>query len=471
LFYTEPVLKRYYQVFGSLLIVSDAFGLVAAWVLSFYLRFYTQIVPVTKGIPPFSQYVALTVPVVLLWLTVFSYFRLYGSSQITRRTSELGRVLQAHVFALGVFVILSWVVTEYRFSRVVIGYFALLSGTYFLVTRLLLRNLLRRLAARETFGRKVVLVGSSPSALAMVERFRRMPELGVQVQGFLTGSGEADPSLPAPVLGSYSEVASVAEREQVDGIVVALPRSEAKEQEAVLSALADTVVDVQLVPDLYDYIVLGCSVEDFDHLPVLALNGAPIDAIGAFWKRAFDIAGSLLALILFSPLYLLVAILVKLTSRGPVFYGQERMSMDGSTFRMWKFRSMQVGAESETGPVWASRDDGRRTPIGAFLRSTSLDEIPQFWNVLVGEMSLVGPRPERPELVERFRGRIPRYMLRHKVKAGITGWAQVNGWRGDSSLEKRIECDLYYIRHWSLGLDLKILLLTAAKGFVNENAY
>lgn len=465
------MLKRYYQVFGSLLIVSDAFGLIAAWLLSFYLRFYTQIVPVTKGIPPFSRYVALTVPVVLLWLAIFSYFRLYRTSQITRRTTELANVLRAQATAVGVFVILTWVVTEYRFSRVVIGYFAIISGVYFLATRLALRNVLRRLVARGIKNRQVAVVGAGSSALAVVERMRRMPELGIRVKGFFTADGKPSASLPAPVLGSYVDLGKVVEGAGLDDLVIALPREDAREQEKILFSLGDTMVDVHLVPDVYDYLVLGCSVEDFDQIPVLALNSTPVDPLGAFWKRSVDVAGAGLALIVFSPLYLLLAVLVKATSRGPVFYGQERMSLDGTTFRMWKFRSMKVGAESETGAVWAKKNDDRRTPIGAFLRATSLDEIPQFWNVLVGDMSLVGPRPERPEFVHQFRGRIPLYMLRHKVKAGITGWAQVSGWRGDTSLEKRIECDLYYIRHWSLGLDLKILFLTVLRGFVNKNAY
>jgi Undecaprenyl-phosphate glucose phosphotransferase len=465
------VLKRYYQVFGSFLVVSDASGLVASWLLSYYLRFYTQIVPVTKGIPPFSRYVSLTVPVVFLWVAMLSYFKLYRTNEITRRTTDVVRVIKAQVGAVLLFVMLTWVFTEYRFSRVVIGYFAIISFAYLLSTRLILRNLLRRAAARGTKARPVVIVGAGSSARAVAERMRRMPELGVAVQGFYTSDGAPDASLPAPVLGAYGEVAAKAKAGGLAEIIVALPRSDASAQDGILQSLNDTVSVVRLVPDVYDYITLGCTIEDFDALPVLSLNEAMIDPVGAFWKRIVDLAGSSFALILFSPVFLVTAALVKLTSRGPIFYGQERMSVDGTTFRMWKFRSMKADAEAQTGAVWAVPNDDRRTPIGAFLRSTSLDEIPQFWNVFMGEMSLVGPRPERPEFVHQFRGNIPKYMLRHKVKAGITGWAQVNGWRGDTSLEKRIECDLYYIRHWSLAMDFKILALTFLKGFINKNAY
>lgn len=466
------MLKRYYQVFGSLLIVADGFGIVVLWLLAHYLRFYTQIVPVTKGIPPFSRHVALTVPVVFLWISVFSYFRLYRTSRIMRRTTELGRVLQAHVVAVLAFTALTSIIQEYRFSRGVTAVFAVTSIVYFLATRLGLRNALRRLVSRGIKTQSVVIVGDGESARAVVWRMRRMPELGIKIQGFFTADGKANPELPGPVLGSYDDVAKICEtRKDLNEIVIALPRDHAARQDEILRSLGDTMLSVQLVPDLYDYLTVGCTVEDFDQIPVLALNETPIDPLGAFWKRSLDVVGASAFLLVFSPLFLILALLVKLTSRGPIFYGQERMSMDGSTFKMWKFRSMKVNAEQATGAVWAKKNDDRRTPIGAFLRSTSLDEIPQFWNVFVGDMSLVGPRPERPEFVGQFRHKIPRYMLRHKVKAGITGWAQVNGWRGDTSLEKRIECDLYYIKNWSLFLDLKILALTPLKGFVNKNAY
>lgn len=465
------MLKRYYQVFGSILILTDAVGLVAAWLLAYYLRFYTQIVPVTKGIPPFSRYVALTVPVVFLWVAVFSYFRLYRTSRITRRTTELGLTIRAHLVATCTFLLLTWVVTEYRFSRVVIGYFMVLAGAWLLFTRLSLRNFLRRLVRHGYKSRPVVVVGTGVSALAAVDRMRRMPELGIVVKGFFSADGSTPDGLPAPVLGSYADVASICEKLGDAEVIIALPRADAQAQDNILRSLGDTVHGVYLVPDLYEYMVVGCTVEDFDQVPVLALNESPIDPLGAFWKRISDIVGSALALLVFLPLMALIALAVKLTSRGPIFYGQVRMGLDGSTFRMWKFRSMRTDAEKETGAVWAKKGDDRRTPIGALLRATSFDELPQFWNVLIGDMSLVGPRPERPEFVHQFRGKIPAYMLRHKVKAGITGWAQINGWRGDTSLEKRIEFDLWYIRNWSLVLDLRILLLTPLRGLVHKNAY
>jgi exopolysaccharide biosynthesis polyprenyl glycosylphosphotransferase len=231
------------------------------------------------------------------------------------------------------------------------------------------------------------------------------------------------------------------------------------------------MVDIEVVPDLTEYIKVGCTVEDFDGIPVLHMNGSPLKGFWAFAKRFTDAALSGIGILILSPVLAGLALAVKLTSKGPIFYGQERMGLDGRHFRMWKFRSMRVDAESKTGAVWAVANDDRRTPIGAFLRSTSLDELPQLWNVFIGQLSLVGPRPERPVFVHKFKSEIPHYMLRHRVKAGITGWAQVNGWRGNTSLQGRIDCDLYYIRHWSYLLDIKILIMTVWRGFIHKNAY
>jgi Undecaprenyl-phosphate glucose phosphotransferase len=239
----------------------------------------------------------------------------------------------------------------------------------------------------------------------------------------------------------------------------------------ILSLLADEAIDVHVVPDVRGYSPLGCEVERFYDLPMVRINESPLNGGAAIFKRITDIVAAGVGILMISPLLFLIAVAVKLSSPGPILYAQERMGLDGRTFKMLKFRSMRTDAERQSGAVWATKGDDRCTPLGAFLRRTSLDELPQLWNVLCGDMSLVGPRPERPVFVSRFRKEIPHYMLRHKVKAGITGWAQINGWRGNTSLDRRIECDLYYIQNWSYLFDLKILTMTLWKGFVNKNAY
>jgi Undecaprenyl-phosphate glucose phosphotransferase len=241
--------------------------------------------------------------------------------------------------------------------------------------------------------------------------------------------------------------------------------------EEVLASLGEETVDIKVVPDLLKFMNLQAGVEELDGLPIVSLAESPLHGWNIVVKRLSDIIFSLIFILISGPVLVLLAIIIKIESVGPVIYRQERVGLDGNIFEMLKFRSMYIGAEKETGPVWANKEDNRRTHLGSFLRKTSMDELPQLFNVLMGDMSLVGPRPERKVFVEQFKKSIPKYMLRLKMKAGLTGWAQVNGWRGNTSLDKRIEFDLYYIKNWSLMLDFKIILMTFWKGFVNPHAY
>jgi len=295
--------------------------------------------------------------------------------------------------------------------------------------------------------------------------------MGYEVVGFL------DDTLSGPdVLGPVSSIDSVMDEyeqtnRQIDAVYIALPIEAMGLVREIASALSNRVATLCLVPDLFQFDLLNCRVSDVDGLPVIHLADEPPMAFKRVAKRLIDITFSVIVLVLLSPLYLALAIGVKLSSRGPVFYRQQRMGFNGYTFEMLKFRSMPVGAENTSGPVWATPGESRATPLGSFMRRTSLDELPQFINVLLGDMAVVGPRPERPHFIKDFKNRVPRYMLRHKMRAGITGWAQVHGLRGDTSIEDRLEHDLYYIQNWSLALDLKIMLLTIWRGFSSEHAY
>ena len=292
----------------------------------------------------------------------------------------------------------------------------------------------------------------------MLGKLSRYPELGIELTRVLPPENS-------------DQILDWIHRDQAKMVLVSLSQHEMHRMDALIRSLKDEMIDLQIIPDYSDYLALGAEVDSFEGLPLVQLNQSPLFGYQSWMKRGFDFVMSFLGLLVLLPLLSVIGLLVKLTSKGPMLYRQERMGIDGKTFGMLKFRSMRVDAEDKTGAVWAVKNDDRRTPIGTFLRSTSIDELPQLWNVLVGDMSLVGPRPERPVFVNQFRNQIPNYMLRHKVKSGITGWAQINGWRGDTSLEKRIECDLYYIRNWSPWLDVKILFLTVFKGFINKNAY
>jgi Undecaprenyl-phosphate glucose phosphotransferase len=351
-------------------------------------------------------------------------------------------------------------------------YFGITGGILLVAFRLSLRNSLRAIRRRGFNLRHVLIVGEGDAVEILIRRLDKFPELGLRTIGIATHETSTLKAISnKSVIGHFNDIKELISRYRPDQILLALPRHQYADLDRILALLKDEVIDLQLIPDIHEYVTLGCAIEDFDGLPIVNINDSPLNGWGAIAKRLTDIIASSFAIILLSPILSMIAIAVKLTSKGPILYGQERMGLDGRTFHMFKFRSMKIDAEDTTGAVWARPNDDRRTVMGSFLRSTSLDELPQLWNVFRGDMSLVGPRPERPVFVQKFRNDIPHYMLRHKVKAGITGWAQVNGWRGNTSLDRRIECDLYYIRNWSYLLDLKIITLTLWKGFINKNAY
>lgn len=466
------MLKRYHHIVGGFFRVTDALVIGVAWLSSYWFRFYVPVIEVTKGFPEFEKYASLTPLVIALWMTVFASMKVYQSRRMLRRTHEAHLILKAHGVALLFFIAITYLFSEYKYSRGVMIYFGFLGGFFLVAFRLTLRNILRGIRRKGYNLRHVIAIGEGRPIEALIQKLDKFPELGFRVLGVaIHESSQAQSVAGKPILGRFGDVSRIIRENGADKVLIALPRNQYDDLDRVLGFLRDETVEIQLIPDIHEYVTLGCEVEDFDGLPLVNLNDSPLNGWGGYLKRLTDLLASAVALLILSPVLMFIAILVKATSRGPVLYKQERMGLDGRTFNMLKFRSMRVDAETDSGAVWAKPGDDRRTPIGAFLRATSLDELPQFWNVLRGDMSLVGPRPERPVFVQQFRGQIPHYMLRHKVKAGITGWAQVNGWRGNTSLDRRIECDLYYIRNWSYLLDWKILFLTLWKGFINKNAY
>ncbi len=464
------MLKRYQAAVCETFRVIDAVIIVASWFVAYWLRF--EAAGGTGEVPPLEKYSALAPLVGILWVTVFSLMRLYESQRLRRLRQELGLVLRAHIVALLLFVAIAYSFKEYHYSRLVMAYFGTIGAVSLLVFRGVLRMTLRHLRGHGYNLRHVVVVGEGKQVEMLIQQLDENVELGVRVVGVVNHESSAETSLFGKrVLGRYKDIDTVVAEHRVDGVLVALPAQHQHHMDRILSLLADEAIDVHVVPDVRGYSTLGCEVEQFYDLPVVRINESPMSGWAALGKRVTDFFAALVGILLISPLLAIIAVAVKLSSPGPILYAQERMGLDGRTFKMLKFRSMRIDAERQSGAVWATKGDDRCTPVGAFLRRTSLDELPQLWNVLCGDMSLVGPRPERPVFVNRFRKEIPHYMLRHKVKAGITGWAQINGWRGNTSLDRRIECDIYYIQNWSYLFDLKILTMTLWKGFVNKNAY
>ncbi|GIL19060.1 MAG: hypothetical protein BroJett041_01740 [Candidatus Jettenia caeni] len=335
------------------------------------------------------------------------------------------------------------------------------------------REFLRFLRKQGYNLRYALIISTEKLGQDLVNKLKKHPELGIRISGFLTRDMDSagNKIQGIPVLGKYSDVRSLISKHKIDIVFVALPFSVHHQLKEVLDWIGDEMVSIMVLPDISDFVTLRGSVSEFEGMPLISLRDTPLYGWNIIVKRLLDIIFASLVLTFASPLMFIIAVMIKLTSEGPVLFKQERMGMDGKTFHILKFRTMLINAEQVTGPVWTKEDDPRRTRIGKLLRMTSLDELPQFFNVLKGDMSIVGPRPERPVFIESFKGTIPKYMLRHKMKAGITGWAQVSGLRGNTSLEKRIEYDLYYIENWSLNFDLKIIWLTLLNGFIDKHAY
>ncbi len=437
---------------------ADLVIVLISWWLAFPLRFGLFRFVSYDEMPDLSPYQLLIPLILVLWAAGFQFFGVYRYDRILRRSTEIYTLIRAHLAVLILFTSITYFITQYRFSRGVILIFGVLVLFGCWMFRVIYRKILRELNRKGIRNTRLIAIGNTKALHELLSKLSRYPELGIQLSRVL------------PPEESGKAVEWIAQ-DQAKMVLVSFSRSDLHRMDPLIHSLKDEMIDLQIIPDYSDYLALGAEVDSFEGVPLIQLNQSPLFGYQSWLKRWFDLVLSLIGLLVLLPLLVLIGILVKLTSPGPILYRQERMGIDGKTFGMLKFRSMRLDAEEKTGAVWAIKNDDRRTPIGAFLRSTSIDELPQLWNVLVGDMSLVGPRPERPVFVNQFRNQIPNYMLRHKVKSGITGWAQVNGWRGDTSLEKRIECDLYYIRNWSPWLDVKILLLTIFKGFIHKNAY
>jgi len=472
------VVRRYNRLLVALYVVTDA--LLAAWafILAYGIRFESGLIPVIRGYPPIQQYLNILPFVAVLTPLAFQLQGVYRLRRGRSRVDDFFAVLIGSILAV-VFGVMStlyvsvyYVSAEekaqgaYEVSQIVWGLFLVLNVLFTYFSREAVRELLERRWRAGHGLKRILIAGAGDLGRMVADRVLQHREFGFQVVGFVDdrAGGDHIGYRGLPLLGTLAEVGDIAQRERIDHLYVALPLEEHAKLLDLVEITGRQCIDVKVVPDLLQFITLRARLEDLDGLPIININDVPLQGFNAWLKRVIDIGLSSAALLVLAIPLATIAVIVRLTSRGPIFYAQERMGLDGKGFTVYKFRSMYEGAESNTGPVWAREDDPRATPIGRWLRRLDLDELPQFWNVLRGDMSIVGPRPERPFFVEQFKHRIPQYMLRHKVKAGITGWAQVNGWRGNTSLEKRIEYDLYYIENWSVTLDLKIMWLTIFRG-------
>jgi Undecaprenyl-phosphate glucose phosphotransferase len=442
------------------------------------MRFFT-IFDVTKGIPEAGRYAKLLPFILGIYLLMFTVSGFYRRTRFGRSAFlEALDIIQSSVLGTMAFVAFTYFYDEYRYSRLGLGLFAVLMPLLIIGERSLIRKVLRRRRKRHE-PRRILVIGSGDALMRALDVSFHTELQNSRVSAAIAVDGALRPEAvdsalaeaKVPRLDLPADWPEFFSRFPVDCVAIALSFRDYQFLDQHLEAIANQVADIKVLPDLTKFSRFSPGIEMTDGVPIISIHESPLVGWGSVLKRLLDVVGALFGILIFSPVMLVAAGLVRLTSKGPIFYVQERMGLDCKTFRILKFRSMPTDAERESGAVWATATDNRPTRVGAVLRKTNLDELPQFFNVLRGDMSLVGPRPERPVFVDKFRRIVPGYMLRHKVKAGMTGWAQVKGWRGNTSIERRIECDLYYIQNWSIWLDLRILIMTVLKSFIDKNAY
>jgi Undecaprenyl-phosphate glucose phosphotransferase len=464
------MIKQRSQVLCLWFVICDLLLTGTSWVGAYYLRFETGWIPLTKSRADIWLCWSDLPLVLLLAAGCFHLTGQYSIDRLRRLRDEVVCVIKGTVLLCLVVMASTFLLHDPYESRLTMLLFFALATTTIATARRLTWAAIRSLRSRGYNQSYSIIVGTGRVARKTARALRSAGWMGIKNVGFV----EEKPqhlSSDLDILGTFADLPALIVQFKVSHVFIALPMGRYDDARRVFDTLSQQFVEVRLVADVPNLAGLSLTTANLDGLPLIGLRESPHFGLNIVVKRAMDVALSLVGLVVLSPFLALIAVLVKLTSPGPVFYRQERCGLNGQTFAMLKFRSMRVDAEQQTGAVWAQKNDARRTWFGTFIRRTSIDELPQLFNVLMGDMSLVGPRPERPVFIQKFSKTIPNYMARHCVKAGITGWAQVHGWRGNTSLRKRLQYDLYYITHWTPWLDLRILWMTLFKGIIHRNAY
>ena len=458
----KVMIQENQHLLNRLNIALDGLLVFLSFLMGYWLRFY--VLPGGVSVMPFRAYLAAAAALIPLHLFTFSIMGLYESHRSIRLYQELGRLFWANALDFVLLQMGFFLMKDVHFSRLALGIFFILVNTSLGLKRIVLRKFLHRVRILGYNAKKVLIIGSGAVAKDYWKELCRSPELGFQVVGYVS---ERPDWKEIPYLGSFPRLGELLDQLKPDEAVAGLDMDEYAQMPRIIQACENSGTKLSLIPFYAQYMPAHPQFDSINGLPIINLRRIPLDNLGnAFLKRTMDVVGALALIVLTSPVMLFAAIGVKLSSPGPVIFRQKRVGLNKREFYMYKFRSMRVNDQSET--RWSSNIDDRKTAFGAFIRKCSIDELPQFFNVLKGDMSLVGPRPEIPHFVEQFKEEIPLYMVKHQVRPGITGWAQVNGLRGDTSIEERIRHDIFYIENWSLLLDVKILLMTLWKGIINK---
>ena len=467
------MIKDNQRVLNRLHIVLDAIIVTVSYLLAWWLKFEGPFADTGAGAYTMEFYFSALYFVVPAYLLLFYLNKMYTPKRTQRIETVITQVFGANVMGAVAFLVCIGAFKIGDFSRGLIGLFAIINVILLILERLIVRSVLRHVRAKGLNMKYVLLVGYSRAAEEYITRIKMNPQWGYIVRGIL------DDKVPrgtmykgCKVIGSIDNLTDILPMSQLDEIAVTLSLADYDRLEEIVGMCEKSGVHTKFIPDYNSLIPNKPYTEDLNGLPVINIRYVPLsNTFNALCKRIVDILGSLTGIILLAPFLIIVAIIIKLTSKGPIIFKQERVGLHNKPFYMYKFRTMYVQSEEEEAKGWTTKDDPRVTKVGKFFRKTSIDELPQLFNILVGDMSIVGPRPERPQFVEKFKEEIPRYMIKHQVRPGLTGWAQINGYRGDTSIRRRIDYDIYYIENWTMGFDFKIMFLTIFRGFMNENAY
>ncbi len=476
------MIKENQKLLNIFHLVIDALILVFSFYLAYFLRFNEAHSPLLRlriidgpygGYLKLSEYMSMLIYLLPFYIIAYYFFNLYNPKRTSTKRLEIWALVKANAIGVLYCTTILYFFKATYYARLFLALFFILNTILDFLFRYLVSKILRKLRRSGRNLKHVLLVGYGRTTEAYIDRILAHPEWGYYIHGILDDSAKKVIEYrDIKIVGKIMDLPKLLESNEYDEIVITLNLTDYEKLESIVVTTEKFGVHTKFVPDYNNIIPTRPYTEDLEGLPVVHVRNVPLSSpVNRMLKRAFDIAGAILCIIIFAIPMLIVSALVKITSDGPLIFKQKRIGLHNREFYMYKFRSMRIQPPSEEKKAWTTMNDPRVTPVGKFIRRTSLDELPQFFNVLKGDMSLVGPRPERPYYVDKFKEEIPRYMVKHQVRPGITGWAQINGFRGDTSIKKRIDCDIYYIENWTLGLDFKILVLTLFKGFINKNAY
>jgi Undecaprenyl-phosphate glucose phosphotransferase len=468
--------RKQWRFYGSIVLILDILAVTVSNMLSVWIRFNPALFgDITQGGTAHSGYYTILLFIIPMYIITNYFLKLYKIEHYRGTLKELKRIFAANLSVALMMVGFTFVIRlGWDYSRYILLLFIVFNILFSAVFRILCHFFIRRMYKKGYARKRIALIGTGRLAKEYMNSIKDYLSWGYRLEGIiLTDKSKGTTGFMGyGTLGGIDDIPTLNKSHMLDEMVIALNADEAYLIKKVIRICDMEGIRVKIIPMYYEFLQVSASIEDVNGLPVMSIRETPLDfSLNRFCKRMFDIFFSLFAIIVFSPLLLITAICVKLTSPGPILFKQERVGINNKGFNMLKFRSMKVQKDEEEKTQWTTKTDPRKTKFGSIIRKLSIDELPQFFNVLMGHMSIVGPRPERPYFVDKFKSEIPEYMVRHYVKSGITGWAQVNGWRGDTSIEERIKCDNYYIQHWSLWLDIKICFLTVIGMFKKNNAY